>query len=304
MKKYKACSLLIIMNLLISVNLFSQPYKSIYGKDSTEWNIFCEEFTYFGTSIYNICCDTIINTKNYKKIVLINHTNCLFQNKCLFISEDTLDGKLWLYDSEEGKEYLSMNLNLNIGDTFRLNPDAFYSADSIAIVDSVYYENAIKKIRINYKNILPANEEKLTFIEGIGPNFGVFFQASIYFGYNPPRQLLCVSKDGIYVYKNKINSSGSWTDTCNYFVVGIIEKNKKIKIEISPNPMQEELNFTFSETFEGNITIYNVLGGVEEKKYLKNILNYKMELGTLKKGIYFIQITNNNLLITKKIIKY
>ncbi len=307
MKNIYKCCLIITINLIISINLNSQPYKSIFGKENTQWNIFGEDIG-FWTHTFTICCDTIISNKNYKKIVLVeDNPKCLFRYKCLYISEDTLKGKLWLYDSEKNKEYLSMDLNLNVGDTFHLNPRAFdeYS-DTImtTTVDSVYYETNLKKIRLNYENEKPANIEKLTFIEGIGPNFGVFFQAETYFSYNPPRQLLCVIKDGIYVYKNKIKEA---YDTC-YYDIGdnISERQHNKLINLFPIPFQNELNINFLSKFEGYITINNVLGKEEYRKYLTNSIFYKIDLSTLKKGIYFIHIFNltDNISSIDKIIKY
>ncbi|HNW96961.1 MAG TPA: T9SS type A sorting domain-containing protein [Bacteroidales bacterium] len=291
----------LILNLFISINLFSQPYESIYGKKSTEWAIFSEGFTTYETNTFTICCDTTINSKPYNKIVLINSNNCLSPQRCYFISEDTTSGKVWFYDSGLEKEYLVMDLSLNIGDTFKLNPYAFYpQADSIAIVDSVYSKNGNKIIRINYLNHLPANQEKLTFIEGVGPNFSVLFQANYYI-YNPPRQLLCASKDGKYVYKNKINIS-SFEDTCFYVIVNIKETNVNTQIKTFPNPLKEELNINFSEPYEGDFIIYNSLGCIEKNESLKNTLNYRTDIRTLKKGIYYIQFLNNKISIIKKIV--
>ncbi|MFA6924528.1 MAG: T9SS type A sorting domain-containing protein [Bacteroidales bacterium] len=303
MKKIFIVCLIVTINLLISINAFSQTYKSIYGKNFTEWNIsveICDGFATYSFTVCpdTICSDTIINTRKYKKIVFADGGNiCLasYYNKCLFINEDTLNGKLWLYDSYEEKEYLSMDLNLNVGDTFKMNPNTF--TDSIAIVDSVYYENSCKKIRFNY---VDWPEQKLTFIEGIGPTFGVFFQASGYSCSEPPRLLLCVSKDGKYVYKNKLQEA---TDTCFYFSVNVIEKSKNNIIEIKPNPVQKELNFTFHSLFDGSIIIYNMLGIIESKINLKDITTYKTDMTSFKSGIYFVRILNNNLSVTKKIIK-
>lgn len=309
MKKIRM--LFLMMNLLISVNLFGQPYESVFGINSTEWDIACWGFTTYETFTFSVCCDTTINARSYKKFILINDTGCLTPYRCYFLSEDTLNGKLWLYNSEDEKEYLSMDLNLNIGDTFKINPKAFHynppsppETDSIAIVDSVFFKNGRKMIRINIHNFLPANQEKLTFIEGVGPNFGVFYQAGRSVAiYDQPRQLLCAKKDSVYVYKNKINLS-TWPDTCLYVQVGINEFNKNAQIEIFPNPVKEELNLIFPEPFEGYIIVYNVLGSVEEQIYLKNILNYKMETSTLNKNVYFIRVLNKDVSVTKKIIKY
>lgn len=60
----------LMLNLLISVNLFSQPYKSIFGSQTTQWNECIYEIDYTGTLFLNTIKDTMINANSYKKIVI------------------------------------------------------------------------------------------------------------------------------------------------------------------------------------------------------------------------------------------
>lgn len=208
-----------------------------------------------------------------------------------------MTGKAWVYDLYHNRERLIMDLSLNVGDTFIIYPNSIVY-DTIAIVDLVYLENSLKKVRLNVNLYFPS--DKLTFIEGVGTNVGVDYQVNgcfMGFGWGDI-YLLCSYKDSSLFYKN------NFIDTCYSAWYGINETNKKPRIKIFPNPVQHELNLVFSEPFEGYIIVYNVLGSVEEQIYLKNSLSYKMGTDTVNKGVYFIHVLNNGVSVTKKIIKY
>ena len=80
------------------------------------------------------------------------------------------------------------------------------------------------------------------------------------------------------------------------------------KLEILPNPVQENLNFIFENKWNGQITvrISDTKGAIlfeffEEKNTEK--LNRVYDVRKLPSGIYFLQISNGELIVTKKFVK-
>jgi len=281
-KQFNICFLLIILNLMAWNNTYSQPYKSIFGSQSTQWN----EFTYSlssWTCVLSSYSDTIMNTKTYKRITFSGN-NCFTTGyNEIFLREDTLQGKAWVYDLYHNDERLIMDLSLNVGDTFRIYPNSTHY-DTIAIVDSVYLENSLKKVRLNVNTIYPGND-KLTFIEGVGTNVGIDYQVNNYFLDNfGCTYMLCSYKNNQLFYKN------SYVDTCYIEWDGIAE-NKAImnRINVFPNPTNDILNIQLSLFSKGTIVIYNSIGQIAKAINIdKN--NLSLDISSWNKGIYFIRL--------------
>jgi len=178
---------------------------------------------------------------------------------------------------------LIMDLSLNVGDTFRIYPNSTHY-DTIAIVDSVYLENSLKKVRLNVNTIYPGND-KLTFIEGVGTNVGIDYQVNNYFLDNfGCTYMLCSYKNNQLFYKN------SYVDTCYIEWDGIAE-NKAImnRINVFPNPTNDILNIQLSLFSKGTIVIYNSIGQIAKAINIdKN--NLSLDISSWNKGIYFIRL--------------
>lgn len=81
------------------------------------------------------------------------------------------------------------------------------------------------------------------------------------------------------------------------------EINFEDLVSLYPNPISTNVNFNFPTEIMGlNVTIYSVLGGVIfERKILKS--NPKVDISSLKKGLYFLQVKYNHEVKTFKILK-
>ncbi len=280
----------------ITLNIASQPYKSIFGSSSTQWN----ELTYglsSWTCILNPIKDTVIDLKTFKKICYSG--DCPTVDYAVFIREDSTTGKVWGYEFYHNQERLIMDLSLNVGDTFKIYPNNLIYYDTIAIVDSVYTENGLKKIRLNLNSGFNY-DEKLTFIEGIGTNFGIDYQVNFYAlggGWGQSDiYLLCSYKDGFLTYKN------TFLDTCYLVWINIDEKANQQNIKVYPNPVKDVLNIEANNFSNKNIIIYNSLGQIVLSADFTN--NLRLNLNSFKKGIYLVKIFTNHNCITKKVIKY
>ena len=115
----------------------------------------------------------------------------------MFVSLTTKHAHVFLtgYVSFDTLEYLVMDLSLNVNDTFIVHEHM--GQEIPAIIDSVYYVSGMKHVQTNYTHW--ASSEPLTFIEGIGTNYGF---AYMHDSYNTCRCLISFNKDLNEVYSN------------------------------------------------------------------------------------------------------
>jgi len=279
-------SIAVIIFSCFTLNSISQPYKSIFGNFSTQWN---ELFSSLSTCtcVLNVTKDTIIDGKTYKKAIY-NGEYCPQYGSGVFLREDSTAGTAWVIDLADNQERLIMDLSLNIGDTFRIYPNAIYY-DTIAIVDSVYFENSLKKVRLNLISGVNSSE-RLTFIEGVGSNFGIDYQINPFaFGggvIGGDIYLLCSYKDGILTYKNL------FIDTCYWVSADIDEISNTNKIKVYPNPTKDFLNIQTYDFVEKTIIIYNSIGQmVQSLDFMNHIC---LNISSLEDGLYLVNIIDMN----------
>jgi len=96
----------------------------------------------------------------------------------------------------------------------------------------------------------------------------------------------------------------SGTMRFTYSDVGIITPQKKEKIKVYPNPTTGELTMDNGQLTIGNVEVFDIYG---RKQF--SILNpqssiKKINISHLTTGIYFIKITTEQGVITKKVIKH
>ncbi|MFB6344088.1 T9SS type A sorting domain-containing protein [Saccharicrinis sp. FJH62] len=277
-KKYKL--LFLITAISFNINLYCQNYRSIFGTDSTRWNIshsipdaiFTDQLIAFG--------DTTIEEKIYKKLFIDNYSQG-------FLREDTISGKIW-YLSWNGSEYLVMDLDKEKGDHFDLI--SYYDTVQIQI-DSVFYNEGRKNLITNYY-LDEYDYEKLRFIEGIGPNNG-FFLAS--HSETPPSgsYLLCSYKDSDLEYSNVFFDGNCYLNWTNIQ----INEMDKTKANVFPNPVSSEVSFEINSPTpsEYNITILNING----KTLITETFSEKITLNVnnFTSGIYFYKINDSKSII-------
>ena len=232
---------------------YAQPYESVFGTDSTRWRgPFCQldQHHYFDLATDST---TTLNGMSYHFAGWLTD-GTIDDNDyppAGLLREDTQTGRAWMYgitgwDFQDTLEYLVMDLSLQVGDTFMVYSDMF--GDETATVDSVYTKDARKHVRTTYQNWSHANP--LTFIEGIGTNYG--------FGYmhDPLNLCSCIRfywKDGVEVYFNS---------ECN-LQVGIDDAGfEQQKLRVWPNPSAGAMQVAFDNPHhqQAVLTLYNALG--------------------------------------------
>lgn len=269
----------LIVLIAIANHSFAQSYESIFGTESTEWNVIL-----FGACDYIVSHsvlangDTTIEQNNYKIIEGLGG----------FLREDTVLGKVWFYNEHLEKEYLVMNLDLNLKDTFDIYN---WSGEAIHFtVDSVYYRNDLKHIRINASTIMCSFEERITFIEGSGTTASFNYQGELN-GNSVDSYMLCHHKNG-----EKVAGNILFNDTCSVYGVGIEDKiTNQESIKIFPNPASDIIEFDLGNIdFDIiSVKIYNALGKPVMKDNIR-IGQNQINTSKLDEGIYFINFEYNN----------
>lgn len=278
----------ILLTLLFAVSMqfcFGQSYQSIFGESSTSWKISFCNLDMTGTDSLYINNDTLIDGKTYKKIYNYYDNNSLIGG----LREDTLLGKIWFYSFyywNDSTETLIMDLNLSLGDSFYISAAIWPTSTGWSIVDSIYYVDNRKCIQLNNQTNW---DDKLTFVEGIGPNITVLYTISNWLNMCP--YVICSYKDNELVYiSNNSNFIG-----CDLDYSSIYDKINNIEdIILYPNPIQDIgiLKFFNPDNSEYTLSIYNILNErVQQYKTYSNFIIIKKE--NLKSGIYFYNLINN-----------
>lgn len=276
--------LLLLFSILLS--LFTNGQTSVYRPFPTNFGNwvyqYYDDFGFPTAAPFSIFLsgDTIIAGINYKKIPNVGVLR--EASKIVYFVPDT-----------SSTEYILYDFNLGLGDTI-IHPfgGASCSNDTVIIeqVDSILASDG-------YHRQLHLSSFAI-WIEGIG---------SIYYLFQPA-ELLCVSgnsslecmiNDSLFIYP-------SASSLCTVSVPEQI--SKPIDIFIYPNPATESIQLKSlqlsSQTIEFEIYINDLFGKVvkhTEVTYKKD----KIDISSLKKGIYFIKILNqqHETLYTSKIIK-
>jgi len=290
MKHFHSILLLTFFYLFFSVNSAAQNYASIFGSESTTWKIpFCNLDQFIITEQVSNS-EITYNTNIYKKIGT-SYTggvdyglNSVSGNG--WARENTSEGKAWFVSAVETVdgldtiEYLVMDLSLQIGDDF-LVYESFGETD-LAIVDSIYFDSGLKYVRTTYQHW--NNDEKLTFIEGVGTNYGLAYMHNVY---NLCNCLLSINKDLMQVYSN---------DNC---LPTADQSELELKeLKLYPNPAVNTISIDHISQ-NGSYTIFSVLGEEIKHKAFEG-KNIKIDIRGLRPNIYFIEIDNQILKFIKE----
>lgn len=290
--------------LFQSLLVFGQPYQSIFSKDTTRWNVYECAPDAGGTIVYYSFSDTLINEKvyhaMYRENLFSSSQELRFDNElCGYVHEDTLLGKYWFlkFDENEQKEALFMDLSLNKGDSMAIISDFRYMWTDSVIVDSVCYENDRKIIAIDKVHYDCYDVNKLRFIEGIGSTNG--FYMGEWYEQPEPYTLMCKFDN----YSKTYSIDKEWFSHCYHDGgAGIRDSEFGSNISIYPNPAQGKLTVTIAN-FKSDLD-YVIFNSIGRAKSIGVFMKNSNELEINENGIFFIKISNDKYLTTKKVIIY
>jgi hypothetical protein len=269
-------------------------YQSLFGQNSTEWVFEWSNMPGSAQDTFYLVQDTILNGFTYKLVQAKMQAS--IYNAGLF-REDTILGKVWhrplapyYFSFPDTVEQLLFDYSLSVGDSF-LFRNVWMPNDTIIIVDTVYYDVFNRK---NIKFSLFVGHEPLTFIEGVGSNYGIMYQNHEYvllWG----QYLLCYHRDGVQTYLN------NFYNTCLVHDGSPTIKTEAPNIQLFPNPIQDFLYIENPTAIDiTQIKVYNNLG----QKVMELPFSATLDFSQLSKGIYSIQLLNKQgIIFTKPFVK-
>ena len=83
-----------------------------------------------------------------------------------------------------------------------------------------------------------------------------------------------------------------------------ISENYSSLFELFPNPSDFSTNLKFEEIGDYNIIVLDLNGKKVHELNLEQVSEHSLDISSYKKGVYFVNVSNqNNLVSTKKLIK-
>ena len=292
MKKYLTLYF-ILFTILEIQKVYSQEYAPVVSAGNiSSWNLpFITMASVHTDSIYSIEIENGYFELWYRGKYLETPE---YQGK---IRSDESHTLLYWVAPDAEEEKLIMNLNLEIGDEFEFTD--LYGRPFAATVDAIYEEYGLKHIQFDYDlGTTSIGQDlyspKLTFIEGVGPNWGFCCQVTPYFFIcKHNNQELFYALETLYIKDCRIVTP--W---------GINNFNTESLITIYPNPANNEITISSNNnSLLTNITIMNFLGQTV-CEYVPNRNSINLNVSNLQQGVYFIKsISNNNNNVILKFIK-
>lgn len=189
----------------------------------------------------------------------------------IFIREDTIAKKVFIYDFATNNDDLFYDFNLVAGDTLK---STFAGQGVELIVDSV---STIALLNGQIRKIFYLNNAEY-YIESIGGSQGLHH--SMTKGISHWETIYCISE----------NNSILWGGQC-LGTVGITESDLNSKV-IFPNPFDNILNVDMTVNDSFQIFLYNNLSNeILHKSFRKSI---SLSTAHIKNGIYFYKIIGKN----------
>jgi hypothetical protein len=274
-----------------SSSIMAQPYQSIFGKDSTRWDVlFRTDDASSRPYYYNmilIHTPVTINTQTYWTMNFSTP-----QNLSYYIREDTTLGKVWYKIHTDSSEKLLYDFSLLEGDTFHF-PWSYYQNSPIAkaIVDSIAYIQGRKHIYFappfegEWWHIT-RDSVAAVFIEGIGSNVSDILSIRELYG----EHRICVFKDGV---KDPYYKSGIAQELC--FIewlgnVGMPEPKQQKNIRVAPNPTKGMLYISQLPPTVQTLVLYDMQGRVLHSVSNIQTSDYSLDMNTYTPGMYMLQV--------------
>ena len=270
-----------------SVDSLAQNYNSIFGIENTKWEMpFCNlDQAYVKEQMSEM--ETVINGVSYKMVGTVYSGGVSYDLNGIdangFTREDVSTGKAWFMSTIETMggidtlEFLIMDLSLSVDDTFLIYQP--WNEVLTSIIDSVYYISGVKHVQTDYH--FWGSEEPLTFIEGIGTNYGLSYMHD---SYNMCHCLISINKDLDEVYSNS---------NCFPPSVGYSPISNELQLSVFPNPANTHITIKGNFNEELEYEIYSLLG----KKVMGGIIDSSsidVDLTELQSKPYIIRIGNQS----------
>lgn len=272
---------------------FAQPFRSIFGKDSTSWSTLVEHFDGAYTQQYSSYNkDSMIGAVRYNQVVYRYNSG----EPALFLREDTITGKLWM-KSYQNEEMLIMNLSLQVGDTFVAINNG--SQNQFLYVANVYTDS-LNRRTIQFKekhrhtgltNGMNTADSCILFIEGVGPTTGIANDALS----TIRNELLCVYKDGVRTFANDY-----YKGICYIQYGATPEIFTDFTPTIYPMPCREMIQLQQIDDGVNQAVFYNLEGQIVLNLTIDSF-SKSINTSSLTPGVYYLSLSTNSSLKYKPI---
>ena len=271
--------------------------------------------------------EQVFNGKSYKYEIGL-HQDSLFKfERDILLREDTISGRLYRYYPELDTEVVLCDMSLQQGDTFRIPwmripvaefPEfsAYYEANKPIIVDTVLYVNGTKHIVFQYikhsywlensifydekEGVCKKNDIPLSFIEGIGPSYGLgYIMCFEYFERCLPL-MLCLHKDDTLTFTLHEPTGCE----LNVDPKPQIKEPKRTTLTLQPNPAQDYIMLRNEDASDlgGEIIITDAIGRVMRHCTMENA-EMRISTGSYGSGTYFVRYRSKNGVQVLKFVK-
>lgn len=205
------------------------------------------------------------------------------------------------YYYKNGEDRMLHNFNLSVGDTVRSNYGDHY--EIVENIDTVLIANTPRR---RYFCGGAGNLEgvDIYLVEGVGSSFGLFYPPfwQNLLGDECGRYSKCFSQDDQHFdFKHFEGAVGC----SNLVAVDDIEA-PTFSFDISPNPTSDYINLEFGKTLNDiKIQIIDLTGRVLFSQHISNSNNIeKIDISNLPNGLFIVNVINNNVFESRKIIKH
>ncbi len=266
--------LLVILNISLQ-KLTAQEYKEVIKSDNSVWRIAHKQLS--GNFI-----DTLYAAIQIGDYIEVLYKGTMFNGESKYVGKfrSSLDNsKLWYIPPDKTVEILVFDLSLKMGDEFNFGT---YTAK----VDSVFYLDSLKYIEFD---ISTDWNEKVRFIEGVGPNLSLIWAWETSGILSP--FCVCKYEDSIEVYVNKnqnfINCDLNTTNS-EYFAATDL-------IKISPNPIQDIFEIRINSIENYSKVELQIINSSNKILFKKRLIDNRtnINISGFSSGIYFVLIRFN-----------
>lgn len=303
----KKLLLFIILHLVFLQTNIAQNYKPVITDSITKWSIVVLP-NYLSSQEWVVTGDVVFNSIKYKKVSSF-YSYSLFDKTLAdslwrvnppeninnwynrYVRQTDDNSKLYVYDEETKKEYLVYDMGLQKGDSFLLPLNSIEyldnskNSDYYSIVDSVYVKDNLKHIQLN--SLSRYFQLKLTFIESIGPNLGMFYLYGAEFVNHSVFCLNCFQNKNTF-YKQPIPL---YQYPCAFdWNLNAVKTVLKEDYKLEQTDTKITLHF---DTFANReINLYSITGNKIQSLNSSNSNNLTLDIDKLNKGCYVMQIVN------------
>ncbi|WP_299682570.1 T9SS type A sorting domain-containing protein [uncultured Dokdonia sp.] len=239
----------------------------------------------FFLDIYRINGETEINGIAYKIMERASAINPTWTFST-FIREE--EGVVYTY-SEANGEMILYNFNLEVGDFLDVGygGDCFYDDNGNGYADVI--DVSTQFIAGQNRKVITFDVQNEQWIEGIGSNVSFFSHFQVYCDFGETISCFNNGEEEIFSF---FEINGECSELLN------IPEVSKVTTSLTPNPITEQSTVTINN-FQSNTTIsfYNILGQFITQKEITNSTMNINRTDFPSSGIYFYQITQNNVII-------